>query len=76
MTNTIYLGASLSKDDGVMQNELFTARPTDLITALKEKFPLIDCLFVPVTELTVAKLEIALAGTARNVAFLQTKRHV
>lgn len=75
MTNEIYLGASLGKD-GVMQNELFIDRPIDLIAALKEKYPLIDSLFVPVTELTAAKIEIATAGTARNVAFLQTKRHV
>ena len=75
MTNTIYIGATLGKDDGVMQNELFTARPTELIAALKEKFPLIDLLFVPVEELTAAKLEIASAGTARAQAFAQTKRH-
>lgn len=73
MKNTIYIGARLNKGE-VMPNELFNDRPTELIERLKEKFPLIELLFVPVTDYVEATAEVSTAGTSRNAAYLQTKK--
>lgn len=72
MTNVIYIGARLGKD-GVLPNEIFTAKPVETIERLKEKYPLIELLFVPVTEYMTARAEMETAGTARNKAYQQTK---
>ena len=71
MTNVIYIGHRLTKD-GVLTNEIFTAKPTELIERLKEKYPLIELLFVPVNLYTTAKKEVETPGTARNKAYMQT----
>ena len=73
MSNVIYIGARMSKD-GVMPNELFTDRPVELIERLKEKYPLIDLLFVGAEEYSAAVKERDTAGTARAAAYAQTKR--
>lgn len=72
MSNTIYIGYRLGKD-GVMTNELFTDRPVELIARLSKNYPLIENLFVGVEDLAAAQLEVKLAGTLRNQAYLQTK---
>lgn len=72
MKNTIYIGARLNKGE-VLTNELFNDRPTELIERLKEKFPLIELLFVSVNDYVQAVSEVETAGTARNKAYLQTK---
>ena len=73
MENVIYIGAGMPKE-GVMRNELFTARPTNLIARLSEKYPLISLLFVPVTELATASEQIQQVGSALAQAYAQTKR--
>lgn len=73
MSNTIYIGARLPKD-GVMTNEIFTDKPVELIERLKEKYPLIGFLFVPVETYSEAVKERDTAGTVYAAAYEQTKR--
>lgn len=75
MSNVIYIGGQLTKD-GVMPNELFTDKPVELIERLKEKYPLIEFLFVPVETYSEAVKERDTAGTVYATAYAQTKRHV
>ena len=72
MSNVIYIGARLTKE-GLTTNELFTARPTEIIARLKETYPLIELLFVNVEEYAAANAEVQTAGTARAKAYEQTK---
>ena len=55
-----------------MRNELFNARPVELIATLAEKYSLIELLFVPVTEYVEAVAEMETAGSARAQAVAQT----
>ncbi len=73
MKNMIYIGATL-KAEGVMQGELFTDKPAQLIERLKATYPLIELLFVNVEEYGAAKVEVQTAGTARAKAYAQTKK--
>lgn len=72
MNNVIYIGARLNKGE-VMPNELFTEKPVELVERLKETYPLIELLFVPVSEYSKAFNEVNTAGTARAKAYAQTK---
>lgn len=72
MTNTIYIGARLNRGE-VMPNQLFTTRPVELIERFKEKYPLIDLMFVPVEEYSTALKELHTAGSVRAKAYAQTK---
>lgn len=72
MTNTIYIGARLNRGE-VMPNQLFTTRPIELIRRFKEKYPLIDLMFVPVEEYSIALKELHTAGSVRAKAYAQTK---
>ena len=73
LRNTIYIGTTLKKD-GVMQNEIFNDRPTELIERLKEKFPLIELLFVSADDYIDASAELVTAGSARFKALEQIKK--
>lgn len=75
MGNVIYIGARLGKD-GVLTNEIFTAKPTELIERLKVDYPLIELLFVPVQEYSAAVRELDTKGSARAAAYAQTKKVV
>ena len=70
MDNVIYLGRHVS---GVMTNQLFTSRPNDLIAVLEADYPLIGLLFVPVDEYATAIKDLATPGSARAIAYEQTK---
>lgn len=73
MTNVIYIGPRLNKGE-VMTNELFTDKPAELIARLKEKYPLIELLFVPVDEYAAANAELKTAGSARAQAYAQATK--
>lgn len=75
MKNVIYIGPSQPRE-GIIHNELFTAEPSELITQLRQKYPLIGLLFVPVEELGAATKELNTAGTARARAYEQAKKYV
>lgn len=70
MQNVIYVGARL---EDVYPNEIFSERPQKLIERLKEKYPLIGILFVPVNELTTAKAGVKYRGSIYWQAYQQTK---
>ena len=72
MSNTIYIGATLSKLD-LVSGTIYTERPEPKIEEVKEKFPLIGLLFVPVEEYSAKFKEMQKAGTAINTAFKQTR---
>lgn len=72
MKNTIYIGATLIKE-GLMHNELFNARPTELIGSLKKKYPLIEMLFVSATDYVAAVADMETDGSALSEALQQTK---
>lgn len=70
MDNVIYLGRHV---EGVMTNQLFTARPDEIIERLSADYPLIGLLFVPVEDYATAIKELATPGSARAIAYEQTK---
>lgn len=70
MSNVIYIGGRV---DCVYENQVFVERPTKLIEKLKEKYPLIGYLFVPVKDLQSAQDGIATKGSIYWQANQQVK---
>lgn len=66
----IYIGATKRRYN-LKRNRVYTNRPESLIDGLKEKFPLIEQLFVPVKNVNAALEEMSKAGTPRNIAARQ-----
>ena len=56
MTNVIYVGKSTG---GVMKNQLFTSRPTELIAELEKTNPGIGAKFISVDEFAGKKVKAA-----------------
>ena len=72
---TIYIGANRKKYN-LKRNRVYTNRPESLIQPLKEKFNLIDKLFVPVDDLNIALDEMQTKGTPRYLALRQIETSV
>ncbi len=68
MTNVIYIGRSVG---AVMENQLFVRFPKRIVASLKNDYPLIDALFVPVTNLDSALDELKDPATKRYKAYKQ-----
>lgn len=60
MTNVIYVGKSTG---GVMKNQLFTSRPTELIAELEKTNPGIGAKFISVDEFAGVKVKAAHVAT-------------
>lgn len=70
--NTIYIGAS-NRNLGLVQFALYKERPQSLIEMLKEKIPLIDKLFVDVTEFSDAEKDLSKPETLIYKAWRQSR---
>ena len=68
----IYIGAS-NRNYGLQQYTIYTTKPEGLIETLKEKFPLIEKLFVTIEEFAKTDEELKKPETLIYKAYLQTK---
>lgn len=68
MTNTIYIGRQV---EGVMANQIFSQRPQALIATLKEKYSLIENLFVACEDYLTAEKKMNTPGTLEYRAYKQ-----
>ena len=70
--NTIYIGSS-NKKYGLTQYTIYKEKPTKLIETLKEKFPLIERLFVSVIDFPELEKDLQKPETIIYKAWKQTK---
>lgn len=72
MKQVIYIGTGRKEYD-LSQNKIYTEKPVELINNLKEKFPLIGQLFVPVAKLGEATKDLTKQGTPIFLANQQVR---
>ncbi len=66
----IYIGPNRLRD-GLRKYTIYQDNPKDIVESLKDKFSLVDRLFVAVDDLEAAVKEVNRKGTPRNRAFQQ-----
>lgn len=66
----IYLGPNLLKA-GLQKYQVFKGDKTDVVQTLKEKYSLIEQLFVPISEMNKAMQAIQTKGTPAFLAYQQ-----
>jgi len=64
----MYIGPNNLRE-GLQRYQVFKARPTERMTSLKEKYPHIELMFVPIVRLGAALEEVTKKGTLRSVAY-------
>ena len=72
--NCIYIGDSIVKE-GLIKYTVFIERPTILINKLKEKYPLIERLFLTIDEFVEKQGEIEKKGTLIDAARKQLSKY-
>lgn len=64
----MYIGPNNLRE-GLQRYQVFKARPTERMTSLKEKYPHIEQVFVPIVRLGAALEEVTKKGTLRHLAY-------